>query len=455
MLRKLVDYFVPKNKENAEVEIWRLQAMSAFFLLLAFATFLMWMTVVFGFMNDHFPAFTAFLITVILLFYYRKTGNGVMAMNVFIMMVFVGNAYNVMNTGGIYSFNLRWFIIPTLVGILILSFRNALFWLLLSVSIVSYFYFTHTEEQFVDKLAFSAEEYFIDNVFFFMLTCIVLNLLYGIQATYNAELNSKNALLEDQKISLESQSEQLKDLSIKLKKSNENLETYAHSTAHDLKQPVRTIAGLAKVIQDDFERDQVDEKTRKSLSFVLKASNKLSNLIEDLLNLAKVNHQKATAFQSFNPNMAIEDIKNELAIQIGQSNFNLIVPELPIIEGIPMQLERVFQNLISNALKYKRDDVDSELEIRSFEKSDHFLFRFTDNGQGIPEDQTDGVFHAFSQAHSEGEKVQEGIGFGLSICRKIVQDHGGHIWVESEFGQGSTFYFTIPKEPHFAYSQAS
>jgi|GEM_PF-989494 len=455
MLKRLIELFAPESNGLQSVDLWRIRTVLGFIIIILGMTILMWLSVFMELIEDSFPLAPTIFLLGILLWYFKKTGNIFVVMNVFIGAVVVANIYNIYLTGGIYSYNTRWYLIPILLAFLILRFKNGMFWLVVCMGIITYFYAIDSPEFYSDKLKLVSQDYFIDNIFFFMLTCPLMYLFYVVQRQLNTELNSKNTLLEGQKLALEKQSQQLSELSKRLKESNENLEIYAHATAHDLKQPVRTIEALAKLVKEDFDHGKVSPRTSKSLEFVVTASRKLSNMIDGLLSLAKADHEREDAWEEFDPNTAVSEIKAELAAQIGASNFLLEIKELPVLAGNPLQLKRVFQNLISNALKFRRDEEGAFLEISSFEKSDHHLFRFRDNGVGIREEEVDLVFQAFGQTSSVAQNGQEGIGFGLAICRKIVIEHGGHIWVESNKGEGVTFYFTIPKDQKMAYSVAS
>jgi light-regulated signal transduction histidine kinase (bacteriophytochrome) len=140
-------------------------------------------------------------------------------------------------------------------------------------------------------------------------------------------------------------------------------------------------------------------------------------------------------------NILLNDVLIDLSVIIEESGVEINIEKLPTI--ICGDLKIVFQNLIVNAIKFKRNDISPVIHISASDKGKKFLFTFRDNGIGIEKDYYDRIFIIFQRLHTRAE--YEGTGIGLSLCKKIIDLHGGNIWVESEFGKGSTFYFTIPK----------
>ena len=269
-----------------------------------------------------------------------------------------------------------------------------------------------------------------------------------------ADINDKNQKLENQNEYIERQSQKLKLINQSLEKevtakekakkealdSNKELEQFAYIASHDLKEPLRTIGSFTKLI-DKRCGDQFDEEAKKYFHFVTEGVDRMTCLLEDLLALSRLN--KRLDFTKVELNNCVEMISYNLQELIIRSEGEILCKELPVIIANKTQMSQLFQNLISNGLKFKRD-VPSRIEIDYQERKDDFLFQIKDNGIGISKEHQDKIFTIFQRLHRRDE--YEGTGIGLAVCKKIVQNHGGQIWVESEYGKGTTVFFTLVKK---------
>ncbi len=224
--------------------------------------------------------------------------------------------------------------------------------------------------------------------------------------------------------------------------SNMQLENFAYLASHDLKSPIRSIVSFAQILQKSgMERLSTDEKDY--LNFIIRASRNMQHLIDDLLMYSRVNTQKIK-LSTINIRNLIKVIELELQSEIHQKNAQIICDKLPYIEADLTQMRQLFQNLITNAIKFQRTDVPPIVNICSKEEDEHYRFKVQDNGIGIPKEYQERIFLLFKKLHNPSE--YEGTGIGLSLCKKIVEQHQGKIWLESEPNQGTTFYFTIGKD---------
>jgi light-regulated signal transduction histidine kinase (bacteriophytochrome) len=236
------------------------------------------------------------------------------------------------------------------------------------------------------------------------------------------------------------QNENLQQLNIELSRSNEELEEFAHVVSHELLQPLTTIKALSQLLLFKYLKD-FNQEIQQFLNQIVAATDRMHQLTRKLLAYAQVGSQDlhlcATDCQAL-----VEDLLTDIQLNIQDSDHQIvIVDKLPVIMADQLQLRELFQNLITNALKYHRQ-IPLLIEIRAIAQGDHWLFSITDNGMGIAAEHIEKIFTIFTRTPS----VQElpGSGIGLSICQKIIERHGGKIWLESKLGEGTTFYFTFP-----------
>lgn len=225
-----------------------------------------------------------------------------------------------------------------------------------------------------------------------------------------------------------------------LKRSNTELEQFAYIASHDLQEPLRMITSYLQLLEKRY-KDKLDQDAKDFISFAVDGSNRMRALIHSLLEYSRINRVKP--FEEINPNLLLNDVLKNISISIKENNVTINIDELPIIYGDPVLINLLFQNLIENAIKF-RNAKNPEIHISVKEELNEFQFAIKDNGIGIQKEYLDKIFVIFKRLHSR--ESYPGTGMGLAICKKIVERHGGRIWVESEFGQGSTFYFTIKKK---------
>lgn len=230
-------------------------------------------------------------------------------------------------------------------------------------------------------------------------------------------------------------------LESKVRERTEELEEYAHVVSHDLKSPLRTIDALTNWVKED-NKDKLDKNSLGNLNLIETTLERMELLISDILSYSSVN-SKDNKIGSIDLNMVIKNLKKSFVIP---KNISVkIVSSLPVIKGDAIKLEQLFQNLISNALKFI-DKEDGLIEIDVLEEGSYYRFSVKDNGIGIEEKYQEQIFHIFQSL----DKAEDSTGIGLAIAKKIVSQYQGEIWVESELGKGSTFYFTLKKDRYGA-----
>ncbi|SNS86103.1 PAS domain S-box-containing protein [Ekhidna lutea] len=225
-----------------------------------------------------------------------------------------------------------------------------------------------------------------------------------------------------------------------LEQKNKELEQFAYITSHDLQEPLLTVESFVNMLEEDYE-DKLDDHGKKTIGFISKATKRMRVLIADLLHYSRIGSSKNK--ESINVDKLIDDLLKDFTSTINQTKASIQFNGLPTIIGYKMEVAQLFQNLISNAIKYQKKGVSPEVIIRGEEHSDHWKFEVKDNGIGIEQDYQERIFLIFQRLFARGE--YEGTGIGLAHCKKIIELHRGTIWVESTPGIGSTFHFTINK----------
>jgi PAS domain S-box-containing protein len=227
--------------------------------------------------------------------------------------------------------------------------------------------------------------------------------------------------------------------SIELERQNKEIEQFAYVASHDLQEPLRTISNFSTLLTEKLDAHP-DEETREYLNYINGGAKRMSRLIFDLLEYSRIG--KNISKEQIDCNKLVDEVLTDLSTDIKESGAEIHAQKLPVINGY-VYLKSVFQNLISNAIKFQIAGSHPVITISVADKGKEHLFSVKDNGIGIEEIYHERIFLIFQRLHTRSE--YDGTGIGLSQCQKTIELHGGKIWVESELGKGSTFNFTIPK----------
>jgi light-regulated signal transduction histidine kinase (bacteriophytochrome) len=224
-----------------------------------------------------------------------------------------------------------------------------------------------------------------------------------------------------------------------LESSNADLREFAYVTSHDLQEPLRSVNGFAQLLSRRYT-GQLDQDADEFLDYITDASTRMTAMIQGLLAYSRVMHA-ADLDEDVPLTDAVEWAKSNLLLAIEESNAEIRVAELPVLHGNRVQFGQLMQNLIGNAIKYRGAEA-PVVEVRCETHDSEHVITVADNGVGIAPEFQERIFGLFKRAHG---KNYPGAGVGLSLCKKIVERHGGRIWVESKVGQGSEFRFTAPR----------
>lgn len=242
--------------------------------------------------------------------------------------------------------------------------------------------------------------------------------------------------------SLQSLNQELKKSNQELAMSNKELEQFAYVASHDLQEPLRMNTSFLTLIEKKYA-PHLDEKGRQYIHFAVDGALRLKTIILDLLEYSRVGKVQIPS-EEVDVNLMLEELQSLLQTNIEENNARLIWSDLPKIKIQKPYLWQLLQNIISNAIKYRREEVDPEIEVSVIEEAKNWHFIIKDNGLGIPQEYHKKIFIIFQRLH--GKEKYSGTGIGLAICKKIVDNLGGRIWVESQIDKGSTFHFSLPKK---------
>jgi PAS domain S-box-containing protein len=249
---------------------------------------------------------------------------------------------------------------------------------------------------------------------------------------------------EELEIKVQERTAELQRLNEDLQRSNQELEQFAYVASHDLQEPLRAVGGYTQLLMQEYPADCLDESVREYMDYILDGATRMQQLIRDLLTYSRVG-SRTQVFAPTDCNVVLQRTLENLQVAIAESKATITYDALPTITADKNQLVQLFQNLIGNAIKFCRDKV-PQVHVTAELTDQAWRFEVRDNGIGIKPQYLDRIFVIFKRLHTR--KEFSGTGIGLAICKKIVERHGGRIWVQSQLGVGTTFYFTLPLTPN-------
>jgi light-regulated signal transduction histidine kinase (bacteriophytochrome) len=225
-----------------------------------------------------------------------------------------------------------------------------------------------------------------------------------------------------------------------LDRSNKELEQFAYVTSHDLREPLRMMTSFSQSLEKRY-KDKLDSTANEYIHFIVDGAARMQRLIDDILVYSRVT-TRGQPFETVEMERVFQEVLLNLKAAVEETKAQIFHDPLPVIQADPTQMKQVLQNLIANAIKFHEEGQPSVINISSKHDDNEWLFSVKDNGIGMDPALFGRLFNLFQRLHPPDK--YPGTGVGLAVTKKIVQRHGGRIWVESEPGKGSTFHFTIP-----------
>ncbi len=262
---------------------------------------------------------------------------------------------------------------------------------------------------------------------------IIASPLWGTDGTLQGIVESMRDITERKRAE-----EELARRTAELARSNAELEQFAYVVSHDLQEPLRMISGFTKLLEKRY-RGRLDKSADEFIAYIVDGTARMQRMIEDLLAYSRVG-TRGKPFEPTDCEVIFDQAMINLKVAIEQSGAVVTHDPLPVITADTIQMIGLFQNLISNAIKFRREEP-AQVHISAKMKGNEWVFSVRDNGIGIAPELFGHLFQLFQRLHPD---EYPGTGIGLATCKRIVERHGGRIWVESEAGKGSIFYFTIP-----------
>ena len=249
---------------------------------------------------------------------------------------------------------------------------------------------------------------------------------------YSVVIHDRNAQKEFEESLIKTNREVLR--------KNEELKQFAYISAHDLQEPLRTISSYVSFIKNNYELNELDERGKKGFNFILEASKRMSNLLKGLLDYLNIGEE--TIKEKVDLNEIVVKMRNDLSGWLEDLQIQIEINHLPIVIGLKNELKSLVYHLVDNSIKFRKQDVPCNIVIDSEIKDNMWLISVKDNGIGVEQAHQDKAFKIFQQLHNKN--VYEGSGIGLAHCKKIVELHGGKIWMQSAINKGTTVLFTLP-----------
>lgn len=226
----------------------------------------------------------------------------------------------------------------------------------------------------------------------------------------------------------------------RLLRQNKELEQFTYLTSHDLHEPIQSLISFSSLLKSEYEKE-LGELGNQYVDFISKSSSRLQELVKGLMYYSLIGKEKEMKLVDYNE--ILDEIIFELAPSIKKNQIKIIKQKLPTIMSHSTEIKQLFKNLIENAIKFRKKDCLLEISITASKKNEFWFFSIEDNGIGIESHNKNIIFVIFKRLHNRNE--YDGIGIGLAHCKKIIELHGGEIWVDSKLGEGSKFNFSIPQ----------
>jgi signal transduction histidine kinase len=381
--------------------------------------------------------------SVLFIFSFKKWGNFNLSANLIALGCALTNAGGLFKSGYLNSDDFHWLMISPMFAALFGNGRSTILWLLVFIGTSFILYNQQLSFPQVNTMLYPPLHYLVS---YNLLTVAFTSAIYlykrGEDRIFNIQ-QKQNELLTLQKHELHQKTNELKKMQELLTRSNNELASFAFSAGHDLKEPLRMISAYTSLLKRKL-KPHLTEDTEEFMGYVTRGSVQMSNLLDDLLEFSKIGRGK-DKFAMIDLDDVLYYVKNNLKLVIEESGAIITQPqELPKVYARYSEMVQLFQNLISNALKFRKKDTETLIEINVLAEENIYQISVKDNGIGIAKEFHSKVFVPFERFHARN--AYEGSGLGMAICHKIIENSSGEIWLESEENIGTTFFFTLPTQ---------
>ena len=377
---------------------------------------------------------------------FRQFQNLILSGNLLAFAWIVALVPSIEHTGKLFSDNLLWLGIAPLIAILFGNRRYGYMWLGLLMGYTLYLGQTTTPADVANRVDLLEETsyYLISYIGLFVVTTLVTIIFEtGQRQIISVYIKQQKELkLKQKRIKLQVQ--ELREAKKELQESNHLLTQFAYTASHDLKEPLRMIGMYTSLIRRKLDR-QLDEDTEEYMGYVTDGIDRMETMLTDLLEYSRVGRVEMPS-SGVDLNDTLFMVVNNLSAGLQENQAAIYSTHLPVVTAPPVLMNQLFQNILSNGLKFRKPDAPPEINIQCAEIEGGYRFSISDNGIGIEAKDQQRVFNIFERLHTRQQ--YQGSGIGLATCQRIVETLHGNIWLQSEPGVGTTFYFTLPKTEH-------
>jgi signal transduction histidine kinase len=443
----LLDNLIPQALKNSPLDFHKSRVLVYFYLLSLLSGFILAFIAFFWIPTNQVPLIPGIIINLLLLIVFYKKGNLVLSGNLLALTWFLILAPIVPSSGGLRSDNLLWLIMVPVIAVFFSNKKSGLIWFCILILYTTYIY--SIDKQIFSKIVIFESNYLLTSYTF------LFSVIYGSilifekgQTLIIKMLENQKQVLQAQKQELEQknqeileQKQQLEIMGEKLKETNYALEHFAATAAHDLREPLRMI-GMYTSMSQRRMNNYPDKIRDEYMGFVTNGVSRMNNLLTNLLEYSRSGRKEGDTKQ-VDLNNSLHNVILNLTVVLKETGACVITTSLPTIHASDTDMSQLFQNLIANAIKFRKVNVPSEVFISYINRKDTHVISIKDNGIGIKKEHQSKVFNIFERVN--GRDKYDGSGIGLATCRKIVESLNGKIWLRSAEGEGTTFYIAFPK----------
>jgi len=401
-----------------------------------------------GIVENNFPSFITVVFSCTSLFIFVYFGSFIFTGNFFAFCAYSTFLALSIDVGGVYSDDISWLLLVPFLAVLMANFKSGVFWLVtICLTVLGFYYVEITGEQsrYHEISDFDSWFYFQNWTFFF---CCIAATIYSFRKETDlliGDMNEQQELLLEQKKQISDQAKALNQTKEVLLKQNKELEQFSLAVSQDLKEPLEYVELSSRLLENYMTgNDKKDERTIEFFDFIKNGNTNMKQLITDLHRFAYFTSNEEYDYEYSSLNTVLDQCIKGLHNHIEESSTQINIMQLPSLDIIPIRISQLFQNILSNAIKFRKKDEPLSIDISAKEHIHCWEIAIRDNGIGIEAKNLEDIFKPFRKLHSQKEYT--GSGIGLATCKKIVNLHKGDIWVESVFGEGTTFKFTLLKD---------